>query len=156
MSKNIKIEVKGVEESAMEVVGAWERAEQGLAPEEPIERLYFQSLETLLSVLTTRRLEPPEDVACVGALQRAVLGKKTEQGLQERSPGYRPFGEGWVDSTKGREGKRSLGTYHRRNTPCRLKGALREYSPFSVSQEGDEICIEMHACQMIIVRYMDR
>ncbi len=57
MSKNIKIEVKRVEESAMEVIGAWERAEQGLAPEEPIERLYFQSLETLLSVLTTRRLE---------------------------------------------------------------------------------------------------
>ena len=41
----------------MEAVGAWERAEQGLAPEGPIERLYFQSLETLLSVLTTRRLE---------------------------------------------------------------------------------------------------
>ena len=57
MSKNIKIEVKGVEESAMEAVGAWERAEQGLAPEDPIDRLYFQSLETLLSVLTTRRLE---------------------------------------------------------------------------------------------------
>ena len=57
MSKNIKIEVKGAEESAMEAVRAWERAEQGIAPEEPLDRLYFQSLEMLLSVLTTRRLE---------------------------------------------------------------------------------------------------
>ena len=57
MSTNIKIEVKGVEESAMEAVRAWERAEQGIVSEEPIDRLYFQSLETLLSVLTTRRLE---------------------------------------------------------------------------------------------------
>jgi predicted transcriptional regulator len=48
---------EGVEESAMEAVRAWERAEQGMAPEEPIDRLYLQSLETLLSVLTTRRLE---------------------------------------------------------------------------------------------------
>jgi predicted transcriptional regulator len=57
VSADIKIEVKGIEESAKEAVRAWERAEQGIAPEEPIDRLYFQSLETLLSVLTTRRLE---------------------------------------------------------------------------------------------------
>jgi predicted transcriptional regulator len=57
VSTSIRIEVKGVEESAMEAVRAWERAEQGIAPEEPVDRLYFQSLETLLSVLTTRRLE---------------------------------------------------------------------------------------------------
>lgn len=57
MSESIKIEVKGAEESAMEAVSVWERAERGIAPEAPAERLYFQSLETLLSVLTTRRLD---------------------------------------------------------------------------------------------------
>ena len=57
MSRDIKIEVKGVEESAMEAVEAWERAERGAAPEEPIDRLYFQSLETLSSVLSARRLD---------------------------------------------------------------------------------------------------
>jgi predicted transcriptional regulator len=57
VNRNIKIEVKGVEESAKEAVRAWERAEQGIVPEEPVDRLCFQSLETLLSVLTTRRLE---------------------------------------------------------------------------------------------------
>jgi predicted transcriptional regulator len=57
VSNNIKIEVKGTQESAMEAVEAWERAEQGIVPKEPINRLYFQSLETLLSVFTTRRLD---------------------------------------------------------------------------------------------------
>ena len=57
MKKNVKVEVKGIEESAMEAVRAWERAEQSLAPEEPMDRLYFESLETLLNVLTPRRLD---------------------------------------------------------------------------------------------------
>jgi predicted transcriptional regulator len=57
MNKDIKIEVKGTEESAMEAVRAWERAERGVAPEEPLDRLYFQSLEILLTVLSTRRLD---------------------------------------------------------------------------------------------------
>ena len=57
MSKDIKIEVKGAEESAMEAVRAWERAEQGIASGDPVDSLYFQSLETLLSVLSPRRLD---------------------------------------------------------------------------------------------------
>ncbi len=57
MSKDIKIEVKGAEEAAMEAVRAWERAEQGIAPGEPVDSLYFQSLETLLGVLSPRRLD---------------------------------------------------------------------------------------------------
>ena len=57
MSKDIRIEVKGAEESAMEAVRTWERAEQGVAPVEPIDHLHFQSLETLLSVLSARRLD---------------------------------------------------------------------------------------------------
>jgi predicted transcriptional regulator len=57
VSKDIKIEVKEAEESGVEAVRAWERAERGAAPEEPVDRLYFQSLDTLLSVLSTRRLD---------------------------------------------------------------------------------------------------
>ena len=37
MSKDIKIEVKGGEASAMEAVRAWERAEKGVAPVGPID-----------------------------------------------------------------------------------------------------------------------
>jgi predicted transcriptional regulator len=57
MHKNIRIEIKGEEESAQEFVKAWRRAEAGEPSEEPEERLYFQDLETLLKVLSPRRLE---------------------------------------------------------------------------------------------------
>ena len=76
MSKDITIEVKGVEESATEAVRAWERAEQGFAPEEPVDRLYFQSLETLLSVLTRRRLDLLKVLHESGSSSMRVLAKK--------------------------------------------------------------------------------
>jgi predicted transcriptional regulator len=57
MDKNIRVEIRGEEESAQEFVKAWRRAEAGEPPEEPVERLYFQDLETLLKVLSPRRLE---------------------------------------------------------------------------------------------------
>ncbi|MGD0844304.1 MAG: hypothetical protein ABSA06_08055 [Geobacteraceae bacterium] len=57
MDKNIRIEIRGEEESAQEFVKAWRRAEAGEPAEEPAERLYFQDLGVLLQVLTPRRLE---------------------------------------------------------------------------------------------------
>ena len=57
MNKDIRIEIRGEEESAQEFVKAWRRAEAGEPVEEPVERLYFQDLGTLLQVLTPRRLE---------------------------------------------------------------------------------------------------
>ncbi len=55
--RKISIGIKGADESAQEFVKAWRRAETGQAAEEPVERLYFQDLGTLLQVLTPRRLE---------------------------------------------------------------------------------------------------
>ena len=57
MKKNIKIEVKGEKGSAGEFINAWHRAERGESPEGPVNRIYFQNLETLLRTLTPRRLE---------------------------------------------------------------------------------------------------
>jgi len=57
MDKNIRIEIRGEEESAQDFVKAWRRAEAGESAEEPVERLYFQDLAMLLQVLTPRRLE---------------------------------------------------------------------------------------------------
>jgi predicted transcriptional regulator len=57
MKKNIRIEIKDEKESAGEFVHAWHRAEKGEPPEEPVSRIYFQDLETLLKILTPRRLE---------------------------------------------------------------------------------------------------
>lgn len=57
MKDDIKIEIKGEKESAGEFVRAWKRAERGEPVEEPVDRLYFPDLETLLRTLTVRRLE---------------------------------------------------------------------------------------------------
>lgn len=57
MKNNIKIEIKDEEDSAQEFVKAWKRAERGEAVEEPVDRLYFPDLATLLRTLTARRLE---------------------------------------------------------------------------------------------------
>ena len=57
MKKEIFISLKGAGESAQELVEAWRRAEHGQHPEQPIERLYFEDLATMLKVLTPVRLE---------------------------------------------------------------------------------------------------
>ena len=57
MKKHLSVGIKGVRESAQEFVEAWRRAEQGQPVEQPIERLYFEDLATMLKVLTPRRLE---------------------------------------------------------------------------------------------------
>jgi predicted transcriptional regulator len=57
MAKDIRIEIRGEGESAHEFVDAWHRAERGESPEEPVSRICFQNLETLLKTLTPRRFE---------------------------------------------------------------------------------------------------
>lgn len=57
MDRNIRVEIRGAEDSAQEFVKAWRRAEAGEPVEEPVERLYFQDLGGLLQTLTPRRLE---------------------------------------------------------------------------------------------------
>jgi predicted transcriptional regulator len=57
MDKDIRVEIRNVEDSAQEFIKAWQRAEAGEAVEEPAERLYFQDLGGLLQALTPRRLE---------------------------------------------------------------------------------------------------
>jgi predicted transcriptional regulator len=54
-NKKISIGIKGADESALEFVNAWRRAERKQPAEEPADRLYFQDLATLLQVLTPRR-----------------------------------------------------------------------------------------------------
>lgn len=57
MNKRIKIGIAGEKESAQEFVDVWKQAEQGNKFREPLERIYFLDLETMLRTLTTRRLE---------------------------------------------------------------------------------------------------
>ena len=74
MKQQLSVSSKGVRESAKEFVEAWRRADQRKAAEQPIERLYFEDLSTMLKVLTPRRLEvlsPSPDWAG----QRAAVGR---------------------------------------------------------------------------------
>lgn len=76
MKKQLSISIKGTGESAREFVEAWRRAEQGKPVEQPIERLYFEDLATLLKALTPRRLEALKVVHQIGPVSvRALAGR---------------------------------------------------------------------------------
>jgi predicted transcriptional regulator len=79
MSKSIRIGIKDPDESAQEVIEAWHRAERGEAPEEPIHRVYFQDLETLLRALSVRRLEILKSLHKTGPLSIRALAKMLER-----------------------------------------------------------------------------
>jgi predicted transcriptional regulator len=72
MKKHLSVGIKGASESAKEFVEAWRHAEQG----QPIERLYFEDLATMLKVLTPRRLEALKIVHEIGPVSvRALAGR---------------------------------------------------------------------------------
>src|SRR5215471_13235874 len=74
--KHLLVGIKGVRESAQEFVEAWRQAEQGRAVAQPIERLYFEDLATMLRVLTPRRLDVLKVVHEIGPVSvRAFAGR---------------------------------------------------------------------------------
>jgi len=75
VKKQIKLEVKGERESAREFVEAWNRAERGMAPEPPVDRLYFRDLGTLLKFLTPKRLEALKVLHEKGPMSVRALAK---------------------------------------------------------------------------------
>jgi predicted transcriptional regulator len=76
MKKQLSISIKRAGESAEEFVEAWRRAEQGNPPEQPIERLYFEDLATMLKVLTPGRLEVLKVLHQTGPVSvRALAGR---------------------------------------------------------------------------------
>lgn len=79
MSKSIRIGIKDPDKAAQEVIEAWHRAERGEPPEEPVHRVYFQDLETLLHVLSIRRLEILKSLHKAGPLSIRALAKMLER-----------------------------------------------------------------------------
>ncbi|MBX9667135.1 MAG: hypothetical protein K2X93_05925 [Candidatus Obscuribacterales bacterium] len=55
--RRILVGVQSGREAADEAIRAWKRAEQGLAPEEPIDRLFFADMTTLFRYLSPKRVE---------------------------------------------------------------------------------------------------
>ncbi len=55
--KQLKVGVKSVREVADGFTKAWKRAEKGLSPKEPVNRLHFADSMTLFKYLSPKRLE---------------------------------------------------------------------------------------------------
>ncbi|MGO9451196.1 MAG: hypothetical protein ACLQDV_09175 [Candidatus Binataceae bacterium] len=73
MKRKLSVGIRGAHESAQEFVTAWRSAARGKRAEKPTERLYFESLETMLKVLTPRRLEVLKRLREVGPMSvRAI------------------------------------------------------------------------------------
>ena len=79
MTADIKIQIKGERESAIDFIEAWKQAKKGIIPAEPVQRLYFQDLQTLLKVLTTRRLELLKKLYHHGPMSIRALSKYLER-----------------------------------------------------------------------------
>jgi len=79
MKKQIKIELKGEKESAQEFIEAWHKAERHESLDQPVDRLYFHDLATLLKFLTPRRLEALKTLHNTGPCSIRALAKKLER-----------------------------------------------------------------------------
>ena len=79
MKKYLSVGIKGANESAKEFIGAWRRAEQGQPVEQPIERLNFEDLATMLKVLTPRRLEVLKVVHQIGPVSVRAVAKRMKR-----------------------------------------------------------------------------
>ena len=55
--RQLLIGIRTEQKQANEVMDAWKRAEQGLPPEEPIDRLYFLDMASLMKILSPKRME---------------------------------------------------------------------------------------------------
>ncbi len=86
MRDDIKLEIKDEKASAQEFAIAWQRAERGESPEEPVNRLYFPDVGTLLRTLTPRRLELMKLLHNAGALSirsLAALAKRDYKNVHQ-------------------------------------------------------------------------
>ncbi len=79
MKADLKIQVTGERKSAQEFIDAWKKAEKGIIPEEPIQRIYFQDLQTLLKILTPRRLELLKSLYDQEPISVRALAKKLQR-----------------------------------------------------------------------------
>jgi len=79
MKKHLLISMKGPIESAREFAEAWRRSERGNPPEQPVERLYFEDLPTMLKTLTPRRFDVLRVVHEIGPVSVRALAARTKR-----------------------------------------------------------------------------
>lgn len=77
--RHIRIGVSSGQVQGEEFIAAWERAEKGLPPEEPIDRLYFESLPMLLRVLSPKRMELLQTIRMAGPISVRKLSHQLKR-----------------------------------------------------------------------------
>jgi predicted transcriptional regulator len=73
--QKISIGIGSMEEAARDVIEAWYQAERGETPLEPRAKILFTELETLVRMLTSRRLELLKHLRRTGATSIRALSK---------------------------------------------------------------------------------
>ncbi len=74
--KEVLIGIRSEQEQADEVKEAWRRAEQGLPGVEPVDRLYFLDMASLMKVLSPKRMELLKTLRTIGATNIRQLSIK--------------------------------------------------------------------------------
>jgi predicted transcriptional regulator len=73
--RDLKIGIKSLEESSEETREILRNFDQGIFPEQPIERVYFNDFKTLLRYITPKRLVLLETLHKAGAMSVNALAK---------------------------------------------------------------------------------
>jgi predicted transcriptional regulator len=73
--RDYKVAIKSIEESNKETTELFRQFDNGIFPEQPIERVYFHDVKTFLKYITPRRLELLERLRQNGAMSVRALAK---------------------------------------------------------------------------------
>lgn len=73
--RDLKIGIKSWEEANKETSEILRKFDQGIFPEQPIERVYFHDFKTLLRYITPKRLELLEELHKAGPMSVNALAK---------------------------------------------------------------------------------
>lgn len=73
--RDLKMGIKSREESNKETAGIFAQFDNGVFPEQPIERVYFHDFKTLLRYITPKRLILLETLHVSGAMSVNALAK---------------------------------------------------------------------------------
>ena len=74
--RQILIGIRSEQDQVNEVKTAWKRAERGLSPQEPINKLYFLDMVSLMRILSPKRMELLKMLRAIGATNIRQLAIK--------------------------------------------------------------------------------
>jgi len=73
--RDFKVEIKNLEKCDKEAMAIFEEFDNGIFPEQPIERVYFHDVKTFLKYITPKRFELLDNLHYNGASSVRALAK---------------------------------------------------------------------------------